>query len=70
MTADCCASEIIKRAGVVSSGNKENAPSEFVAGWQQIRTDQKAGFFNSRNGPTNWDVSRAQVFYALIARDE
>jgi len=37
----------------------QQTPSEFVADWQQTRTDPQAGVFEPRNGPVIGEVSRA-----------
>ena len=50
----------------------QQTPSEFVAGWQQTRTDQKAGFLtakwsNNRGGVT----PRFSLFYfGRVLREE
>jgi len=45
----------------------QQTPSEFVADWQQTRTDPKSRIFKPRNGPIIGEVSIAAFLYFILA---
>jgi hypothetical protein len=45
----------------------QQTPSEFVADWQQTRTDPKARFFKLPNGPIIGEVSLPAFLYCILA---